>query len=68
MSNPTVELYVVVSTKKFPSGSRVGCMACPKEEAEATQKRLEESKVTKDFGPFKVITYKEAEKKRLYGC
>ncbi len=61
-----MEKYVVISTKKL-NGTRVMCIAGPKEDAEATLKQLEVHERTKDLGPFTVVLASEAETKNLYG-
>jgi hypothetical protein len=59
--------YVVIGEKKMPGGSRVMCAAMPKLDAESTLKRLEAHEYSKQFGPFKIVSQDEAEKKKMYG-
>ena len=62
-----MEKYVVVSSKKMPSGSRVLCASVDKETAREVLKNMESDRYISQFGPFEVMTVKEAEDKRMYG-
>ncbi len=62
-----MEKYVVICTHKMPHGSRVMCQATTKENAEQTKTKFEGLENFRQYGPFEVIKYKDAERRKLYG-
>lgn len=62
-----LQLFVVVSTKKFPDGTRVAGKAQSKSDTLGSLRFVSQCKCYNKYGPFSILPVEEAERQKLYG-